>query len=553
MVDTTVNPWDMESAADLNIAADPVDLSKIHPSDMTPEQVNIASQQTNDNYEEMSAIDVAGRAVTNFPSSFAGVVSDIYTAITNPSDTLNGILKAVYGAGAAKNKLILGSIDSDIAEGVSETLFDNQSTEESIQASSAIAEFYAERYGSLAGLKQAVAEDPASVMADAATVLSTGAGLGSKVGLPLKATETLAKTASYVDPIMLLGKGVAATGKAAGTGTKFYTGTASGAGVDAVEQAYKSGAEGGASAEAFTGAMRGNIDIQAILTQAKDALLNMKIAKNNQYKANQKALSANKQIITFSGIDDAVTKALNMVVYKGEVINEAGFKAVKAAQKLVNDWKAKDPSDFHTPVDIDQLKQKIYSIVEKQEYGSQARLAVNQIRNGIDKEIKVQSPSYSKMMEDYSRQAGLVEQLEKAFKLGDKASQEAAIRALQQSVRNNLNTGFGMKKQLAENLDSAGGSNVLPMAAGSSLNSPVPRGIQGATAVPAAFVANSVGGIPLMLANVAASSPRFVGEAAFKAGQLSRATQGLMGLLPDVNVGQALNLIYQSQQPKEQQ
>jgi len=553
MVDTTVNPWDMESAADLNIAADPVDLSKIHPSDMTPEQVNIASQQTNDNYEEMSAIDVAGRAVTNFPSSFAGVVSDIYTAITNPSDTLNGILKAVYGAGAAKNKLILGSIDSDIAEDVGETLFDNQSTEESIQASSAIAEFYAERYGSLAGLKQAVAEDPASVMADAATVLSAGAGLGSKVGLPLKATETLAKTASYVDPIMLLGKGVAATGKAAGTGTKFYTGTASGAGVDAVEQAYKSGAEGGASAEAFTGAMRGNIDIQTILTQAKDALLNMKIAKNNQYKANQKALSANKQIITFSGIDDAVTKALNMVVYKGEVINEAGFKAVKAAQKLVNDWKAKDPSDFHTPVDIDQLKQKIYSIVEKQEYGSQARLAVNQIRNGIDKEIKVQSPSYSKMMEDYSRQAGLVEQLEKAFKLGDKASQEAAIRALQQSVRNNLNTGFGMKKQLAENLDSAGGSNVLPMAAGSSLNSPVPRGIQGATAVPAAFVANSVGGIPLMLANVAASSPRFVGEAAFKAGQLSRATQGLLGLAPDVNVGQALNLIYQSQQPKEQQ
>ena len=110
-----------------------------------------------------------------------------------------------------------------------------------------------------------------------------------------------------------------------------------------------------------------------------------------------------------------------------------------------------------------------------------------------------------------------------------------------------------MKKQLAENLDSAGGSNVLPMAAGSSLNSPVPRGIQGATAVPAAFVANSVGGIPLMLANVAASSPRFVGEAAFKAGQLSRATQGLLGLAPDVNVGQALNLIYQSQQPKEQQ
>ena len=549
MVDTTVNPWDMESAADLNIAADPVDLSKIHPSDMTPEQVNIASQQTNDNYEEMSAIDVAGRAVTNFPSSFAGVVSDIYTAITNPSDTLNGILKAVYGAGAAKNKLILGSIDSDIAEDVGETLFDNQSTEESIQASSAIAEFYAERYGSLAGLKQAVAEDPASVMADAATVLSAGSGLGSKVGLPLKATETLAKTASYVDPIMLLGKGVAATGKGVTGASKFYAGTASGAGMDALEQAYKSGAEGGKSAEALTGAMRGKIDAKSILNQAKDALLNMKIAKNNQYKANQKSVGANKQIITFSGIDDTVNKALKMVVYKGEVINEAGFKAVKSAQKLVNEWKRKNPQEFHTPIDMDQLKQKIYAIVEKQEYGSQARLAVNQIRNGIDKEIKLQSPSYAKMMEEYSRNASLVDELERAFNLGDKASQDSAIKALQKSMRNN----FGIKQQLAETLDSAGGSNVVPMAAGYSLSPLTPKGIQGASALPVSYYASTVGGIPLAAANLAASSPRLMGEAALKAGQLSRATQGLLGLAPDVNVGQALNLIYQSQQPKEQQ
>ena len=549
MVDTTVNPWDMESAADLNIAADPVDLSKIHPSDMTPEQVNIASQQTNDNYEEMSAIDVAGRAVTNFPSSLAGVAKDIYTAITNPSDTLSGILKAVYGAGAAKDKLILGSMDSDIAEGVSETLFDNQSTEESIQASSAIAEFYAERYGSLAGLKQAVAEDPASVMADAATVLSAGSGLGSKVGLPLKATETLAKTASYVDPIMLLGKGVAATGKGVTGASKFYAGTASGAGMDALEQAYKSGAEGGKSAEALTGAMRGKIDAKSILNQAKDALLNMKIAKNNQYKANQKSVGANKQIITFSGIDDTVNKALKMVVYKGEVINEAGFKAVKAAQKLVNEWKRKNPQEFHTPIDMDQLKQKIYAIVEKQEYGSQARLAVNQIRNGIDKEIKLQSPSYAKMMEEYSRNASLVDELERAFNLGDKASQDSAIKALQKSMRNN----FGIKQQLAETLDSAGGSNVVPMAAGYSLSPLTPKGIQGASALPVSYYASTVGGIPLAAANLAASSPRLMGEAALKAGQLSRATQGLLGLAPDVNVGQALNLIYQSQQPKEQQ
>ena len=313
--------------------------------DGTSEQVMIDAFSSiyNDNYEEMSAIDVAGRAVTNFPSSLAGVAKDIYTAITNPSDTLSGILKAVYGAGAAKDKLILGSMDSDIAEGVSETLFDNQSTEESIQASSAIADFYAERYGSLEGLKKAVANDPASVMADAASVLYGGAGLGSKVGLPLKATEALAKTASYVDPIIgsakVAGKVAGKVAKIPTTAAKYYAGPATGTGIQAIETAVESGRAGGSVGEAFVNAMRGDVPATKILEEAQKGLLNLKIVKNNQYKANQAALKLNTKILNFKGIERAIDAAQEIVSFKGKIVDKKGANAVAQVRKMVSDWR----------------------------------------------------------------------------------------------------------------------------------------------------------------------------------------------------------------------
>jgi len=506
--------------------------------------------------EGLSASEVAYGAVKNFPSSLGNVAKDIFTAITSPVDTAFGLAGLVTGtvqsAGLKAGEAILpeGKTKDDVMSWM-------QQDGKAIEMSSSVADFYAERYGSLEGFKKAVAKDPASVMADAATIFSGGAMAGSKLGVPLRATEALAKTASYVDPIMLTGR---AAGKAidlTGKGSAIVGGLTTGAGKDSIVQAYKSGAAGGKSAEAFLSSMRGGEDIKSILTAAKDALLNMKIAKNAKYKASQLALRANDIIIKFTGIDTAVNKALNMVTYKGKIINEKGYSAVIEAQELVNSWKASDPKKYHTPVDIDQLKQQIYSIVEKQEYGSQARLAVNQIRNGIDKEIKAQAPSYASMMADYATQASLIQDIEKAFSMGKTRNVEASIKKLQASVRNNVNTGYGSKKALVETLDEFGDGTIMPMAAGQALSEWSPRGIQGAVTPLGGIGAYNMAGLPAVAGYAAASSPRLVGEVAHAtgraAGGISKATQGILGMIPDVNMQQALNLMYQSQQPKEQQ
>ena len=500
--------------------------------------------------ESLSASEVAYGAVTNFPSSLAGVAKDIYTAITNPSDTLSGILKAVYGAGAAKNKLILGSMDSDIAEGVSKTLFDNQSTEESIQVSSAIADFYAERYGSLEGLKKAVAEDPASVMADAASVLYGGAGLGSKVGLPVKATEALAKTASYVDPIIGSAKVAGKVAQLPATAAKYYSGPASGTGIQAIETAVESGRTGGSVGEAFVNAMRGDAPATKILEEAQKGLLNLKIVKNTQYKANQAALKLNTKILNFKGIERAIDAAQKIVSYKGKVVDKKGANAVAQVRKMVSDWKSSDPKQYHTPEGIDALKQEINSVLESLEFKEKkGRFAITGIKNAVTKEIKSQAPSYAKMMEEYSTMAGLVDELERVLRLGNKSTIDSAVRALQSSIKDTT----GTKKALATTLDTGGGTNVVPMAAGSQFNQITPRGLAAGATPVTSILSFLGGGLPLATANALISSPRVVGETAYKAGQLSRGTQQLLGLIPDVNAGQGLNLAYQSQQPKEKQ
>jgi len=500
--------------------------------------------------ESLSASEVAYGAVTNFPSSLAGVAKDIYTAITNPSDTLSGILKAVYGAGAAKDKLILGSMDSDIAEGVSKTLFDNQSTEESIQASSAIADFYAERYGSLEGLKKAVANDPASVMADAASVLYGGAGLGSKVGLPVKATEALAKTASYVDPIIGSAKVAGKVAQLPTTAAKYYAGPATGTGIQAIETAVESGRAGGSVGEAFVNAMRGDVPATKILEEAQKGLLNLKIVKNNQYKANQAALKLNTKILNFKGIERAIDAAQEIVSFKGKIVDKKGANAVAQVRKMVSDWKASDPKQYHTPEGIDALKREINSVLESLEFKEKkGRFAITGIKNAVTKEIKSQAPSYAKMMEEYSTMAGLVDELERVLKLGKQPTIDSAVRALQSSIKDTT----GTKKALATTLDMGGDTNVVPMAAGSQFNQIAPRGLAAGATPVTSILSFLGGGLPLATANALISSPRVVGEAAYKAGQLSRGTQQLLGLIPDVNAGQGLNLAYQSQQPKEKQ
>jgi hypothetical protein len=136
--------------------------------------------------------------------------------------------------------------------------------------------------------------------------------------------------------------------------------------------------------------------------------------------------------------------------------------------------------------------------------------------------------------------------------LGDKASADTAMRKLQSLMRNNAATNYGNRLNLARQLEQQGGQQMLPALAGQALGEMTPRGIQRATAPIGGIGLYSLGGIPAAATGAAISSPRIVGEAAFGTGQLTRGLLGAGQMLPEANYPAILNLLYQSEQLKEQ-
>jgi hypothetical protein len=64
---------------------------------------------------------------------------------------------------------------------------------------------------------------------------------------------------------------------------------------------------------------------------------------------------------------------------------------------------------------------------------------------------------------------------------------------------------------------------MMPALAGQAMSSKLPRGLQSATNIPSSYIAYGVGGPALAAADLMASSPRLVGEAAYKYGQMANA------------------------------
>jgi hypothetical protein len=176
---------------------------------------------------------------------------------------------------------------------------------------------------------------------------------------------------------------------------------------------------------------------------------------------------------------------------------------------------------------MDALKQAIWDSMEKiPDNSKRAQTAAKEVYNSVKSEISKQAPEYSKAMKEYTDASDQIKEIERALSLGNKAAADTSMRKLQSLMRNNANTNYGYRMKLAEQLEQAGGRELMPALAGQALSQWTPRGIQRAAAGPSALVAYGAGGLPLAAADLAVSSPRLMGEAAYKGGQLSSVLRG---------------------------
>lgn len=313
----------------------------------------------------------------------------------------------------------------------------------------------------------------------------------------------------------LIGQGVSKGAKKLATNV---LGMTTGVGPEPIRQAFKAGQTG---SQDFVQNMKGEVPLTDVLDRAKQGLHEMRMAKSAEYRSGMIPIAGDKSVLGFGGIDKALDDAMSVATYKGQVKNESAASVLQKMRAVVDEWRGLDPAEFHTPEGLDALKQKLGGLLEGIPYQEKtARLAAGKVYNAAKTEIERQAPTYAKVMRDYSEASDLISEIERALSLGDKASKDTAMRKLQSLMRNNVQTNYGNRLNLATALEQGGGVDLMPSIAGQALNSWTPRSLSGQIGSGGAGLAAMMGH-PGALAALPLQSPRLVGSAAYGLGRLS--------------------------------
>lgn len=484
--------------------------------------------------------DVPLEALKNIPSSAKNFAGGIYQAVRHPIDTAGNVLD-----------IAAGTLHEALPTSVTSVLDRLDATPDAriqaVNSAQAAGRFIKDRYGSTEALKNTLATDPVGVAADASTILSGGASLASKVPSLAGAASGLRTASTIANPLTLPTRALSAAAPVAGNVTaSLIGGLGTHTGAETIKQAFRSGREGGESAQMFKDNLRGNVPISDVLDSAKSNIDALGQAKSQAYRQGIAAVSNDKTVLNFSGIDKAVGDAFDAVTFKGKVKNTKAAQVQQEIADAIDQWKQLDPAEYHTPEGLDALKQQIGGIVDSIPFEQKtANMVGSKIYNAVKQEIVQQAPTYADTMKSYSDATEQIREIERALSLGKNASVDTAMRKLQSLTRNNVNTNYGNRLNLAKQLEQQGGQQIMPALAGQALSSLTPRGLGGAVAGGLGLGAGAMGGIAAAIPALAIQSPRLVGEGAFAAGRGAKALDQVGQAVPGLFDPATANYLYQ--------
>lgn len=303
-------------------------------------------------------------------------------------------------------------------------------------------------------------------------------------------------------------------------------GLSTGAGRDAVGEAFKAGTT---KNPVFLENLRGNVPVSDVLEQAQSGLQILKNQRRQAYEKGIESTNKNQVFLDFKPIEQTFNDTIQGLTVKGvggvsaSKVGDKTLREVDEINKVVQEWKSKP--ELHTAQGLDALKRRIDDLYDNN-MSNQAKSILTQTRGQVKNTIVKQDPNYAKTMRDYEESLTLERNLEQALGLGDKKSVDSAVRQLQSLTRNNANTSYEYRKQLADILKNQG-VDLMPALSGQALNSYTPRGIQklmpsftAGSAVTGALNLGVEGLLPL--ATLPFQSPRLVGEGVYAAGKAAR-------------------------------
>lgn len=454
----------------------------------------------------------------NAPGSFyKNTIGGLVEALSSPVQTAKGIADVAAGG-------FYNAMPAAVQRGINAIEVNPEAQQRAIQTANVVGQELVKPYSSTQGFKQTVQEDPFRILGDV-SMLAGGAGAGLKAAnIGTKTTQAgnvLSAASNVLNPVTQATYAAGKLGQGAEAIGKGYLAAKSGVGMEPINQAIKAGAEGN---QTFLENMRDKVPSLQVLDDAKTNLAQMNADKMKEYRSGMVNIKNDKTVLDFTGIDNALKNAESMAYFKGKVKDPTAADVLQNMKAEVENWKNSNPADYHTPEAMDALKQTLWQYFGK--LGKEEKTAYaagKQVYDSVKSEIGKQAPTYAQVMKGYSESSDLINEIERTLSLGDKASADTAMRKLQSLMRNNVNTNYGQRLSLAQELSNAGGKDLMPALAGQAMNSLTPRGLQGASNVPTAYLAYGAGGPALAVADVLSSSPRVVGETAYKYGQMAGA------------------------------
>lgn len=379
----------------------------------------------------------------------------------------------------------------------------------------ALGEHYANQYGTVEGFQLALAERPFEVLLDATTVAGALGSLG-KVAKATKLSETL-------DPVRLSARvaklpftAAGTTAKLAAEGTAQGLGLATGAGAPAIKEAVKAGRAGGERGETFLRYLREGGDPEEIVNMARDAIKGMREDASARYREGFADVKKDKSLVDFEPIFKRLTKLKERAYIGDKVRNPSAAAVYDKAKDIITDWYNSDPDTYHTPEGMDGLKQRLgeldntFSIENNRRAASIAKGLYGEVRQTIAEQV----PGYSKLMKDYEDAAKTLGEIETTLALKPGAPIDRSLRTLQSLIGRNASS---RRSQLGAKLEEGGAKDLMPSLAGEQLSAKLPRGLSQVGAGLGGVTLGSMA--PSLFPALALTSPRVVGEAAYKLGQ----------------------------------
>ena len=242
----------------------------------------------------------------------------------------------------------------------------------------------------------------------------------------------------------------------------------------------------------------------------------MREQASKNYREGFVDVTKDKSLVDFDPIFKRLTKLKERAYIGDKVRNPSAAAVYDKAKEIITDWYKSDPDTYHTPEGMDGLKQRLgeldntFSMENNRRAASIAKSLYGEVRQSIAEQV----PSYSKVMKDYEDAAKTLSEIETTLALKPGAPIDRSLRTLQSLIGRNASS---RRSQLGAKLEEGGAKDLMPSLAGEQLSAKLPRGL--------GQVGAGVGGVTLgslgaqYLPAMALTSPRLMGEAAYKLGQ----------------------------------